>query len=40
MLAAVDFDDELFLKANEVKNQVPERNLTAKLVSLKPSIAE
>ncbi len=40
MLAAVDLDDELFLEANEVENQVPERNLSAKLVSLKTPIAE
>ena len=40
MLAAVDFDDETFLKTDEVEDVVFKRDLPAKLEGCQPAIAQ
>ncbi len=40
MLTTIDLDDEPLVEANEVENQVLERDLPAKLEKLEPPIAQ
>ncbi len=40
MLAAVDFNDQALFEADEIKNVILKRRLSAKLESCQPSIAQ